>query len=173
MNSRMIIILAIIVVIIIAAYALVSSAGKQQSKTTTVNNGGTTSMTVPPYITTYNSVYNRNFSNITGINVKLIYTGPYDGPGMPCDGVSKAYTTTAKAKLNSSQNFSFSFYISSSNCNFTITRIGIDNNGFTVAGLEPPIPYQLPAYSQIQEVIAFKTPLYNFTGPLSVTVYAK
>ena len=66
-------------VIIIAAYVLLASHGSGSKGTTTALGGkvnGTTSMTVPPYITTYNALASKNFTNITGVNVKILYTGP-------------------------------------------------------------------------------------------------
>lgn len=176
MEPRIVIIIAIIAVIIIAAYVLLSSHGSGSKGTTTALGGevnGTTSMTIPPYITTYNALASKNFTNITGVNVKIQYTGPAVVNGVQCTGISRAYSLNERARLNAFANFTFYFYISTTNCNYTITNIGIDNNGFKVMYEQPPLPYTLPTESQIQESIYAKAPGYNFTGPLSITVYTK
>ena len=176
MEPRTVITVAIIAVIIIVAYVLLSGHGSSSKSTTTATGGeinGTTSMTVPPYITTYNALASKNFTNITGVDVKVQYTGPAVVNGVTCLGTSKAYTLNERTRLNAFANFTFYFYISTSNCNYTITNIGIDNNGFKLVYSQPPLPYTMPAESQIQESIFAKAPGYNFTGPLSITVYAK
>ena len=79
MEPRTLIIIAIVVVVIIVAYVLISSHGSGSKSTTTVTGGeinGTTSMTIPPYITTYNALASNNFTNITGVDIKIQYTGP-------------------------------------------------------------------------------------------------
>ncbi len=176
MEPRTVIIIAIIVVIIIVAYVLLSSHGSGSKSTTTVIGreiNGTTSMTIPPYITTYNALASKNFTNITGINVKIQYTGPAVVNGVQCAGTSRAYPLNERTRLNAFANFTFYFYISTTNCNYTITNIGIDNNGFKLLYEQPPLPYTMPVDSQIQESLFAKAPGYNFTGPLSITVYAK
>ena len=176
MEPRTVIIVAIVAVIIIVAYVLLSSHGSSSKSTTTATGGeinGTTSMTIPPYITTYNSLASKNFTNITGVDVKIQYTGPPEVNGITCAGTSKAYTLNERTRLNAFANFTFYFDISTSNCNYTITNIGIDNNGFKLVYEQPPLPYTIPVESQIQESIFAKAPGYNFSGPLSITVYAK
>lgn len=176
MEPRTLIIIAIVAVMIIVAYVLLSGHGSGAKITTTITGGkvnGTTSMTVPPYITAYNALASKNFTNITAANVKIQYTGPSVVGGVQCIGTSKAYSLNERARIDAYANFTFYFYISSSNCNFTITSIGIDNNGFKLIYVEPPVPYTLPQASQIQESLFIKAPGYNFTGPLSITVYAK
>ena len=78
MEPRTVIIIAIIAVVLIVAYVLISSHGSGSKSAATAAGGeinGTTSMTIPPYITTYNALASKNFTNITGVNVKIQYTG--------------------------------------------------------------------------------------------------
>jgi hypothetical protein len=115
----------------------------------------------------------NNFTNITGVDIKIQYTGPAEVNGVTCIGISRAYTLSQGGRMNAFANFTFSFYISTSYCNYTITNIGINNKGFKLIYEQPPLPYTMPVGSQIQEGIFAKAPGYNFTGPLSITVYAK
>lgn len=176
MEARTLIIIAIVVVVIIVAYVLLSSHGSSSKSTTTATGGeinGTTSMTIPPYITTYNALASNNFTNITGVDIKIQYTGPAEVDGVTCAGTSTAYSLAEGGRMNAFANFTFYFYISTSYCNYTVTNIGINNNGFKLIYEQPPLPYTMPQESQIQESIFAKAPGYNFTGPLSITVYAK
>ncbi len=172
--DKRIIIIVVIVLILIIAYTFSVGGGKKQTGS---NPGkpvnGTTSITVPPYITTYNSSSSKNFSNITGVNIKTIYSGPAVKGGVSCLDMSRAYTLPNRWRLGPNANFSFYFTVYSQYCNVTITQMSVDNNGFSVIDVQPPLPYLLPADSQIQVADKLKTPNYNFTGPLSITVYEK
>ena len=175
MEIRTLIIVAIIIVVAVIAYFLLTSRGSAAQKTTTIVGpvNGTTSMTVPPYVTTYNSVKSNNMTNITGVNIKVDYTGPAQQNGAACSRISTASAQSSKGRFNANANFSYYFYMYSTTCNFTITSVGIDNNGFKILYVQPTLPYLLPSYSNIQMSVGVKSPNYNFTGPLSITVYAK
>ena len=175
MEIRTLIIIAIIIVVAVIAYFLLTSRGNVAQKTTTVIGpvNGTTSMTVPPYVTTYNSVKSNNVTNITGVNVKVDYTGPAQQNGIACSRISTASVQNSRGRFNANENFSYYFYMYSTNCNFTITSVGMDNNGFRILYVQPALPYLLPSYSNIQMSVGVKAPDYNFTGPLSITVYVK
>ena len=176
MEIRTLIIIAIIVVLLIVAYIFIVSHRSTAQSTTSTSGpiNGTTSMTVPPYITTYNSVSNsKNITNLTGLNVKTIYTGPAESGGLPCNGISRAYFIDTVGKFHADSNFSFYFEISSPSCNFTITSINIDNPGFRIVSEQPPVPYYMPSFSNIEEVVTLTSPVGNFTGPVSVTINAK
>ena len=160
------IILFVVVVIIIIGVAYLALHSK------VLKGSITTSTTIPKTSNTPTTTIRPNLNKSAVFNLDILYnyTGPASFNGADC-GKSKISTVQSyRANLNASTTFYLNDTEGSGGCPLIISKIFATTPGFKVISVNPATPLNMPTNSRIYLIIKLSAPLYNYTGPLSLTI---
>jgi hypothetical protein len=173
-NKGKLIVLAVVVVLIAIGVAyLVIHPPKLGGPPTTTTVKNTIAANVPK--TTIPR--NNNKSIISSIDLTRNYTGPTKIGTTNCNRATASVVYSYSKTYNALVTFYLPAglggltYISSEACLLNINRIVATTPGFQVIAINPMLQQAIPAYSSKAFTIQLSVPSYNYTGPLSITVY--